>query len=152
MRISDWSSDVCSSDLARLGRTISEFPTTLLAAEAARDRGMVTVMGEPNVVKGGSHSGNLSAIELARVGLLDVLASDYVPVSMLAAALRLAELGVGISLPEAMKMTSLHPARAAGLEDRGEIAPGKRADLIRVRLVDGQPVVRTVYAAGERVA
>src|SRR3546814_18843486 len=92
MRISDWSSDVCSSDL-------------------------------------------------------DVLASDYVPVSMLAAALRLAELGVGISLPEAMKMTSLHPARAAGLEDRGEIAPGKRADLIRVRLVDGQPVVRTVYAA-----
>src|SRR3546814_4164569 len=71
---------------------------------------------------------------------------------MLAAALRLAELGVGISLPEAMKMTSLLPARAAGLEDRGEIAPGKRADLIRVRLVDGQPVVRTVYAAGERVA
>src|SRR3546814_4915369 len=83
--------------------TISEFPTTLLAAEAARDRGMVTVMGAPNVVKGGSHSGNLSAIELARVGLLDVLASDYVPVSMLAAALRLAELGVGISLPEAMR-------------------------------------------------
>src|SRR3546814_9471166 len=148
MRISDWSSDVCSSDLveeaARLGMTISEFPTTLLTAEAARDRGMVTVMVAPNVVKGGSHSGNLSAIERARVGLLDVLASDYVPVSMLAAALRLAELGVGISLPEAMKMTSLHPARAAGLEDRGEIAPGKRADLIRVRLVDGQPVGRTV--------
>src|SRR3546814_21190630 len=71
---------------------------------------------------------------------------------MLAAALRLAELGVGISLSEAMKMTSLHPARAAGLEDRGEIAPGKRAALIRVRLVDGQPVVRTVYAAGDRLA
>src|SRR3546814_14198517 len=81
--------------------TIAECPTPLLAEEAARDRGMVTVMGAPNVVKGGSHSGNLSAIELARVGLLDVLASDYVPVSMLAAALRLAELGVGLSLPEA---------------------------------------------------
>src|SRR3546814_13553365 len=75
-------------EAARLGMTISEFPTTLLAAEAARDRGMVTVMGAPHVVKGGSHSGNLSAIELARVGLLDVLASDYVPVSMLAAAYR----------------------------------------------------------------
>src|SRR3546814_11426156 len=108
---------------------------------------MLTMMGAPNVVNCGSHSGNLSAIELARVGLLDVLASDYVPVSMLAAALRLAELGVGISLPEAMKMTSLHPARAAGLEDRCEIAPGKRADPIRGRLVDGPPVGRPVLAA-----
>src|SRR3546814_19748929 len=71
-------------EAARLGMTISEFPTTLLAAEAARDRGMVTVMGAPNVVKGGSHSGTLSAIALARVGLLDALASDYVPVSMFA--------------------------------------------------------------------
>jgi alpha-D-ribose 1-methylphosphonate 5-triphosphate diphosphatase len=139
-------------EAARLGMTISEFPTTLLAAEAARARGMMTVMGAPNVVKGGSHSGNLSAIELARAGLLDVLASDYVPVSMLAAVLRLAEPDIGVPLPEAVKMASLNAARAAGLDDRGAIAPGQRADLIRVRMVAGQPVVRTVYAAGERVA
>lgn len=139
-------------EAARLGMTISEFPTTLLAAEAARGRGMVTVMGAPNVVKGGSHSGNLSAIELARAGLLDVLASDYVPVSLLAATLRLAAPDIGVPLPEAVNMASLNAARAAGLEDRGAIAPGKRADLIRVRMVDGHAVVRTVYSAGQRVA
>jgi alpha-D-ribose 1-methylphosphonate 5-triphosphate diphosphatase len=139
-------------EAARLGMTISEFPTTLLAAEAARECGMVTVMGAPNVVKGGSHTGNLSAIDLARAGALDVLASDYVPVSLLAAILRLAEAGLGLTLPEAVNMASLNAARAAGLDDRGEIAPGKRADLIRVRLVDGCPVVRTVYSAGQRVA
>ncbi|MPZ10656.1 MAG: alpha-D-ribose 1-methylphosphonate 5-triphosphate diphosphatase [Kiloniellaceae bacterium] len=139
-------------EAARLGMTISEFPTTLLAAEAARARGMVTVMGAPNVVKGGSQSGNVSALELARAGLLDVLASDYVPISLLAATLRLAEPDLGLTLPQAVKLASLNAAKAAGLHDRGEIAPGKHADLIRVRLVDGHPVVRTVYAAGQRVA
>lgn len=139
-------------EAARLGMTISEFPTTLLAAEAARARGMITVMGAPNVVQGGSHSGNLSALELARAGLLDVLASDYVPISMLAAILRLAEPDIGIPLPQVVRMASLNAARAAGLDDRGEIAPGGRADLIRVRLVDGHPVVRRVYSAGKRVA
>jgi alpha-D-ribose 1-methylphosphonate 5-triphosphate diphosphatase len=139
-------------EAARLGMTISEFPTTLLAAEAARERGMATVMGAPNVVKGGSHSGNVSALELARAGLLDALASDYVPISLLAATLRLTADDVGMSLPEAVNTASLNPARAAGLGDRGEIAAGKRADLIRVRLVDGHPVVRTVYSAGRRVA
>jgi alpha-D-ribose 1-methylphosphonate 5-triphosphate diphosphatase len=139
-------------EAARLGMTISEFPTTLLAAEAARERGMATVMGAPNVVKGGSHSGNVSALELARAGLLDALASDYVPISLLAATLRLTADDVGMSLSEAVNTASLNAARAAGLDDRGEIAAGKRADLIRVRLVDGHPVVRTVYSAGRRVA
>jgi alpha-D-ribose 1-methylphosphonate 5-triphosphate diphosphatase len=139
-------------EAARLGMTISEFPTTLLAAEAARERGMVTIMGAPNVVKGGSQSGNVSALELLRAGLLDVLASDYVPISMLAASLRLTQDDIGLSLPEAVKLTSLNAARAAGLDDRGEIAAGKRADLIRVRMVEDHPVVRTVYTAGKRVA
>ena len=139
-------------EAARLGMTMSEFPTTLLAAEAAKDRGMTTIMGAPNVVKGGSQSGNLSAIDLVQTGLLDVLASDYVPVSLLAATLRLTQDDIGLTLPEAVKMASLNPARAAGLDDRGEIAVGKRADLIRVRLVDQHPVVRTVYSAGKRVA
>ena len=139
-------------EAARLGMTISEFPTTLLAAEAARERGMLTIMGAPNVVKGGSQSGNLSALELARAGLLDVLASDYVPISMLAATLRLTQPDVGMTLPEAVKISSLNAARAGGLDDRGEIATGKRADFIRVRMVDDHPVVRTVYTAGKRVA
>ena len=139
-------------EAARLGMAISEFPTTLLAAQAARDKGMVTIMGAPNVVKGGSQSGNVSAVDLARAGLLDVLASDYVPISLLAATLRLAEDDVGLSLPQAVKMASLAPAQAAGLTDRGEIAPGKRADLLRVRMVDRHPVVRHVYTAGQRVA
>ncbi|WP_240932889.1 alpha-D-ribose 1-methylphosphonate 5-triphosphate diphosphatase [Pelagibius litoralis] len=139
-------------EAAHLGMAISEFPTTLVAAEAARECGMVTIMGAPNVVKGGSQTGNVSAIELARADLLDILASDYVPISMLAAALRLTKDDVGLSLPRAVKMASLAPAQAAGLTDRGEIAVGKRADLLHVRMVEEHPVVRTVYGAGKRVA
>ncbi|MEO3431285.1 alpha-D-ribose 1-methylphosphonate 5-triphosphate diphosphatase [Pelagibius sp. CAU 1746] len=139
-------------EAARLGMTLSEFPTTLVAAEAAKARGMITIMGAPNVVKGGSQSGNLSALDLARAGLLDVLASDYVPISLLAATLRLTGDDVGMSLPEAVKTASLNAAKAAGLDDRGAIAPGKRADLLRVRQVGGHPVIRTVYTAGRRVA
>jgi len=139
-------------EATRLGMTISEFPTTLLAAEAAHERGMTIIMGAPNVVKGGSQTGNLSALDLARAGLLDVLASDYVPVSMLPATLRLTEDDVGMTLPQAVNTASLNAAKAAGLGDRGEIAPGKRADLLRVRLVEGHPVIRTVYTAGKRVA
>ncbi|MGD1876359.1 MAG: alpha-D-ribose 1-methylphosphonate 5-triphosphate diphosphatase [Kiloniellaceae bacterium] len=139
-------------EAARLGMTISEFPTTLLAAEAARERGMVTIMGAPNVVKGGSQSGNVSAIDLVRAGLLDVLASDYVPISMLAATLRLAEDDIGLTLSQAVNLSSRNAAKAGGLDDRGEIAVGKRADLLRVRMVEDHPVVRTVYTAGKRVA
>lgn len=139
-------------EAARLGMHISEFPTTLVAAEAAHAKGMVTIMGAPNVVKGGSQSGNLSALELVRAGLLDILASDYVPVSLLAATFCLPKADAGLTLPEAVNMASRNAARAAGLDDRGEIAPGRRADLLRVRLVEEHPVVRTVYSAGRRVA
>jgi alpha-D-ribose 1-methylphosphonate 5-triphosphate diphosphatase len=142
-----------STRLARKNmRLLGDKPLLAWAAEAARERGLATVMGAPNVVKGGSHSGNVSALELARAGLLDALASDYVPISLLAAVLRLTEDDVGMSLSEAVNTASLNAARAAGLDDRGEIAAGKRADLIRVRMVDEHPVVRTVYAAGKRVA
>src|SRR3546814_15304203 len=105
-------------EAARLGITIPEFPTTLLAAEAARDRGMVTVMGAPYVVKAGSHAGNLPAIELARVGLVGVLTSDSRPVSMLAAALRPAELARGSSRPAAVTENSPHPAAEAKTRKR----------------------------------
>lgn len=133
------------------GIVISEFPTTRAAAAAARARGMATVMGSPNVVKGGSHSGNASAGELAEEGLLDGLASDYVPISMVHGAFLLHEKH-GLPLPAAIAMVSRNPARMVGLDDRGEIAPGKRADLVRVRAVDGIPAVLGVWRQGRPVA
>jgi alpha-D-ribose 1-methylphosphonate 5-triphosphate diphosphatase len=111
---------------------------------------MAVVMGAPNVVRGGSHSGNMSARDLAAVGLLDILSSDYAPVSLLHAAFLLHS-AVDIPLPEAVAMVSRNPANALGLADRGEIGPGKRADLLRVRLVDDMPMARQVWRAGERV-
>lgn len=137
------------------GASMSEFPTTVTAARAARTRGLLTVMGGPNVVRGGSHSGNVAAAELARQGLLDILSSDYVPASLLGAALRLERDGLA-TLPEAVAMVSANPARATGLHDRGALREGMRADLIRVRLVDlpdgsRHGVVRAVWREGRRV-
>ncbi|WP_034850337.1 alpha-D-ribose 1-methylphosphonate 5-triphosphate diphosphatase [Inquilinus limosus] len=139
-------------EAAALGMVVSEFPTTLAAARAAREHGLRILMGAPNLVRGGSHSGNVSAGELAREGLVDILSSDYVPVSLLHGAFTLAEGEQGIGLPQALATVTVNPARAAGLEDRGRIAPGLRADLLRVRLVDGVPVIRAVWREGERVA
>ena len=138
------------------GATVSEFPTTVAAAQAARARGMATIMGGPNVVRGGSHSGNVSAIELARLGLMDILSSDYVPGSLLSATLRLTETA-GLSLSQAVALVTRNPAACIGLYDRGQIAQGLRADLIQVRMVelaDGrrQGVVRAVWRGGVRVA
>jgi alpha-D-ribose 1-methylphosphonate 5-triphosphate diphosphatase len=112
-------------------------------------------MGGPNVVRGGSHSGNVSAAELARHGLLDILSSDYVPGSMLSAVLRLVDDGL-LSLPQAVATVTHNPAQATGLNDRGQIVQGLRADLIQVRFVDmphGQrhAVVRAVWREGQRV-
>lgn len=134
------------------GVAIAEFPTTLEAAAAAHDAGLSILMGAPNVVRGRSHSGNVSATDLVRAGLLDILSSDYVPMALLQAAFLLPERVEGLSLSRALAMVTLNPARAAGLGDRGEIAPGKRADLVRIRLVDGLPVVRGVWRQGERVS
>ncbi len=137
------------------GVSVCEFPTTELAARAARARGMYTVMGGPNVVRGGSHSGNVAAAHLARLGLLDILSSDYVPASLLTAALRLVDDG-HMSLPQAVATISRNPARSVGLLDRGELAVGLRADLVQVRIVevaDGHhhAVVRAVWREGRRV-
>lgn len=137
------------------GASISEFPTTLAAAHAARERGLATVMGGPNVVRGGSHSGNVAAAELARHGLLNILSSDYVPGSLLCAVMRLVDDGI-LTLPQAVAAVSSAPARASGLHDRGAIATGLRADLVQVRMVeqtDGSrhTVVRAVWREGRRV-
>lgn len=134
-----------------VGATLAEFPTTLQAARHAKARGLATMAGAPNLVRGGSHAGNVAALTLAQEGVLDMMSSDYVPASLLQAAWQL-HAQAGFSLPEAMALVSRRPARAAGLPDRGEIAPGLRADLLRVTLVAGQPVVREVRVEGRRVA
>ncbi len=133
------------------GIGISEFPTTRIAAEAARAKGMRIVAGSPNLVLGRSHSGNVSVEELARNGLLDALASDYVPSSMLHGAFLLTE-KIGTPLHEAVNMVSLAPARMIGLDDRGSIEVGKRADLVRVRVSHGIPIATTAWREGLRVA
>ena len=135
-----------------LGATISEFPTTVAAASAANNAGMSTIMGGPNVVRGGSHSGNVSAADLSDKGLLDALSSDYVPSSLLYGAFLLSD-KQGLSLPDAIATVTTNPARMANFNDRGEIKAGLRADLIQVkRCTDGTPIVRKTFKLGERVA
>jgi alpha-D-ribose 1-methylphosphonate 5-triphosphate diphosphatase len=134
------------------GMTIAEFPTTPEAAKASHDAGLAVLMGAPNVVLGGSHSGNVAAIDLARNGHVDVLSSDYVPASLLRGVFRLADSEIGIDLPAAIAKASRNPARAAGVTDRGELALGQRADFLRVRVAGGTPHIREVWRAGSRVA
>ena len=132
------------------GVTMSEFPTTVAAAQAARQHGMAIIMGGPNMVKGGSHSGNVSASELAKSDLLDIFSSDYVPSSLLLATFMLTGLD-GWSLPKAVRTVTLNPARAIGLQDRGQVAVGQRADLLRVRMNRaGMPSVLQTLYGGQR--
>jgi alpha-D-ribose 1-methylphosphonate 5-triphosphate diphosphatase len=131
---------------------IAEFPTTLEAARRSHEANLRVVMGAPNLVRGGSHSGNIAAETLAREGVLDILSSDYVPVSLLFGAFEIARRIEGYALPQALRTVTLNPARAAGLVDRGEIAAGKRADLVRVQVVNDMPLVKEVYRDGRRVA
>jgi alpha-D-ribose 1-methylphosphonate 5-triphosphate diphosphatase len=133
------------------GIRISEFPTTMEAAEAARRCGMTTVMGAPNVVMGESQSGNVSAQDVFEAGLLDCLSSDYAPVSMLHAAFLLAG-GDENELAEAVATMTAAPADIVGLEDRGVIEAGKRADLVQVQLCGSIPRVVRVWREGRRVA
>lgn len=140
-------------EAVRDGMSIAEFPTTVAAAEASHAAGLAVLMGAPNVVRGQSHNGNVSAAELARLGVLDVLSSDYVPFALLQAAFLLPERVEEIALPAAIGMVSRRPAAAAQLDDRGEIAVGRRADLVRVRRSAGDvPVVRAVWRQGRRVS
>jgi len=131
------------------GIRISEFPVTMAAARAAKAASMDVIAGAPNIVRGGSHSGNVAAADLLASEAVDAFASDYVPSSLVEAAFACAE---RIGLPRAIAMVTEQPARLAGLQDRGRIAPGEHADLVRVRLHEKLPVVRQVWRAGERVA
>jgi alpha-D-ribose 1-methylphosphonate 5-triphosphate diphosphatase len=138
-------------EAVELGMTIAEFPTTHAAAAAAFAKGMRIVAGSPNVVRGGSHSGNVAAADLAREGHLDALSSDYVPVSLLHSAFLLHE-QVLDDLPAAVQKITSTPAGMVGLADRGRIAEGLRADIIQVNDRHDAPVVRQVWREGARVA
>ena len=131
--------------LVARGGAVAEFPTTVEAATAAREHGMPAVGGAPNVLRGGSHAGNVSARELVGRGLLTALASDYLPSGLLAAAFLLAAEGV-TTLPSAVQLVTAGAAEAIGLGDRGRLAPGLRADLVLVQAA-AWPVVRTVLRA-----
>ncbi len=135
----------------RDGVAIAEFPTTAEAAGAARQNGLAVLMGAPNLVLGGSHSGNASALDLAASGLLDMLSSDYVPSSTLQGVFLLRDGIPDMTLPRATVVAAANPARAVGLEDRGEIAAGKRADFVRVREIEGVAVVCGTWREGHRV-
>ena len=133
------------------GIRISEFPVTMEAAKFAHALGVEVIGGAPNLVRGGSHSGNLAVADLVRQGALDAFASDYVPSSMIEAAW-LAAAHPGVSLPQAVAMVAEAPARMARLADRGRLVAGLRADLVRVRVMGGLPVIRGVWCQGERIA
>ena len=140
-----------AQESAAYGMSIAEFPTTLEAARASHELGMKVLMGAPNIVRGGSHSGNIAAAELAAANVLDILSSDYYPASLLQAALMLAEQDNDYDLPRAVATVSRVPAQSAGLHDRGEIQVGLRADLLQARIQPSQPLIRQVWREGRRV-
>lgn len=140
------------ADAVRDDMVVAEFPTTAEAAAASHKAGIRVMMGAPNVVRGGSHTGNASAEDLAALGVLDILSSDYMPSSLLYGATLLATRNKSMSLPEAIATVTRNPARALGLDDRGEIAVGLRADLVRFRETAGAPIIRDVWRGGVKVA
>ena len=135
------------------GTGFAEFPTTVEAAVACRAAGIAVMMGAPNLIRGGSHSGNVAAAALARADLLDIVSSDYVPSALLSAALMLGDLWG--DLPRGVATVTRAPAAVAGLTDRGHLDVGARADVIRVRRISGTvptAVVRGTWVQGARVA
>lgn len=130
------------------GIRIIEFPITMEAAEAATAQGLVVITGAPNLVRGGSHTGNVSAADLMEGGHVDILCSDYVPSSLLRAAFEIARPDLERLLPDAIAYASRTPAETFGFSDRGAIQLGKRADLVRVAVVKGFPLVRAVWRDG----
>ena len=131
------------------GIRLAEFPTTVEAAKACHDHGIAVMMGAPNLIRGGSHSGNVAAEDLARADLLDIVSSDYVPSALLLAAFRLADLWGDV--PRGIATVSTAPAAASGLTDRGRIEQGLYADLVRVRRDGVTPVIRGVWSHGRQV-
>lgn len=131
-----------------LGAVISEFPINLETAQAARAHGLATLFGAPNILRGKSQSGNMRALDAVLAGVADCLCGDYSPAALLPSVMRLPALA-GITLPAAIALVTRNPARAAGLTDRGEIAVGKRADLIAVKHFGCLPQAEAVWSGGK---
>lgn len=132
------------------GIRISEFPVTKAAALAAKRADMQVIAGAPNIVRGGSHSGNVAAADLVKAGAVDAFASDYVPPSLVEAAFQSAR-EISIALHDAVAMVTDHPARMSNLHDRGRLEANLRADFVRVHLHGMLPIVRQVWRTGERI-
>ena len=144
--------DTTESDIklaVESGAVIAEFPTTVEAAEAAQRYGLGTIAGAPNVVRGGSHFGGVSALDLTKRGLLDGLSSDYVPSSLLQAVTKLA-MSHDVPLNKSFGMVSWNIADMLRLDDRGRLRPGGRADVIQFRLAGETPILRSVWSQGQR--
>ncbi|SHG47521.1 alpha-D-ribose 1-methylphosphonate 5-triphosphate diphosphatase [Cognatishimia maritima] len=131
------------------GVGFAEFPTTVEAAEACRDQGIAVMMGAPNLIRGGSHSGNVAAEDLAKADLLDIVSSDYVPSALLLSAFQLAR--IWDDMPRAISTVTRNPAKAARLSDRGALEVGLRGDVLRVRPVGQTPLLRGVWSQGHKV-
>ena len=134
---------------AQHGAHFAEFPTTIEAAAACRAKGIKVMMGAPNLIRGGSHSGNVAAHRLAEADLLDIVSSDYVPSALLSAALFLGDLWGDIA--RGVNTVTAAPALATGLPDRGQLALGARADVIRVTRVAQTGAIRGTWVQGKRV-
>lgn len=132
------------------GVRVAEFPTTAAAANACHDRGIATIMGAPNLIRGGSHSGNVAAAELADMDRLDILSSDYVPAGLLMAAIQLGDIWGDLS--RGMRTVTASPADVVGLTDRGRLDIGQRADIIRFAINGSTPVLKETWCAGSRVS
>ncbi|MGK7377055.1 phosphonate metabolism protein PhnM [Planococcus sp. 1R117A] len=131
------------------GTTISEFPITLEVAMKAKQLGLYTIAGAPNVMLGGSHSGNLSAAEAIGHGCMDILCSDYYPSALLHAVFDLHE-KYGNDLHAMFMMVTLNPAKAVQLDhELGSIQPGKKADILVIeRMEDGYPMLTATMVNG----
>lgn len=133
------------------GIKISEFPITIEVAKKAKECGMMVVVGAPNILLNGSHAGNLNAEDAVKEGCADILCSDYYPAALLHAIFLLEERGA-CTLPEAVRMVNLNPAKALGIDkEYGQIAPGKRADLIIVHKENQLPVLTKCFIDGNVV-
>ena len=131
------------------GVGFAEFPTTIEAAEACRGHGIAVMMGAPNLIRRGSHSGNVAAEDLAKADLLDIVSSDYVPSALLLSAFRLAD--IWNDLPRAIGTVTSNPAKAVRLQDRGALETGLRGDVLRVRKIGQTPLLRGVWSQGNKV-
>lgn len=139
------------NSLKKRGFSISEFPINLETAISAREEGLTVVMGAANVMLGGSHSGNLSAELAIKKDLVDVLCSDYYPSSILHSIFKL-HFESGMDLAYLFNLVTRNPAIATNIiDDRGEIAVGKRADLIFIELKDEKiPLIKQVIVNGKK--